>query len=762
MRLIILWVMALSVSMPALARTVYGKVLSDNDSTAVAGAVCSLQAHGKILESVMTGDDGAFSLQTHLKDALNLEISMTGFNPTSVIVESGGKNIDLGIIYLSEGTMLQEVTVTGSAVSEVKGRTVVFPSMADVKASPTTLGLFQKLPLAGLDANPVNRTLSVDGGSPVILIDGVPSTIDDFNSLQPKDILKIEYSRVTPARYADRGASGMINILLKKRDDGGSVYLWGRSATATAFVDGNFRGSYHQGPSQFNIYYVPSWRNYKKVFDTSDESYVGDDFRVDLRSHDRNPFNYFSNSLRFKYNYRPDDKTLFSATFSAGITTNKSIAYGETEDTYLGDYKFDRNSHGRSVAPSLDLFFRREFNPKNSIEAQVVGTLGHEKYYRDNRYLFTDGSADDYETQVKSRRRSLISEISYIHNFSDATSLSAGVQNTLSHSRNSYLQSDYEPILTENNNYIYARLGQQVGKVYFSIATGAKLFWVKNDLNRRHFIRNLTTVQANWNIDTHWSVQGYFQYFPSIPSLASLTDYPQQTSPYLISNGNPDLKVAENFRYRIAPSFKAGKFTSSLYLTYSRGNNSVINDLIYLGDSKFLTQSVNARKAQSYTASLNLKVSDIHGFGANLNVYFERYEYAGDGWSHDLNSVNGSISLWWNKGPFTVSYWRKLPGKYLYGHVVGKEENGDALSLNYSPDQHWNFGVDWMYMFDTKGTKYPSWSYSSVNPSVKDRYIKNNGNMIVLSVSYSADFGSIFRTGKRSLNNADNSSSIFK
>ena len=226
MRLIILWVMALSVSMPALARTVYGKVLSDNDSTAVAGAVCSLQAHGKILESVMTGADGAFSLQTHLKDALNLEISMTGFNPTSVIVESGGKNIDLGIIYLSEGTMLEEVTVTGSAVSEVKGRTVVFPSMADVKASPTTLGLFQKLPLAGLDANPVNRTLSVDGGSPVILIDGVPSTIDDFNSLQPKDILKIEYSRVTPARYADRGASGMINILLKKRDDGGSVYLW--------------------------------------------------------------------------------------------------------------------------------------------------------------------------------------------------------------------------------------------------------------------------------------------------------------------------------------------------------------------------------------------------------------------------------------------------------------------------------------------------------------------------------------------------------
>ena len=67
-----------------------------------------------------------------------------------------------------------------------------------------------------------------------------------------------------------------------------------------------------------------------------------------------------------------------------------------------------------------------------------------------------------------------------------------------------------------------------------------------------------------------------------------------------------------------------------------------------------------------------------------------------------------------------------------------------------------------MYMFDTKGTKYPAWNYSSVNPAFRERYIKNNGNMIVLSVSYSADFGSIFRQAKRSLNNSDNGSSLLK
>ena len=67
-----------------------------------------------------------------------------------------------------------------------------------------------------------------------------------------------------------------------------------------------------------------------------------------------------------------------------------------------------------------------------------------------------------------------------------------------------------------------------------------------------------------------------------------------------------------------------------------------------------------------------------------------------------------------------------------------------------------------MYMFDSKGTRYPAWDYSSVNPSYRERYIRNNSNMVVLSVSYSTDFGSIFRTARRNLNNSDSGSSLLK
>ncbi len=763
MKQLFLTLFLLLLTIPSLpARLIQGKVLAANDSTAIAGATCRLLAEGKFITGAESGPEGGFAIETTLQSPLSLEIYLSGYAGTSVLIEAGTRNLNLGDLFLDEITSLDEVTVTADALSYSKGRTIVYPSIADVKASSTTLSLFQKLPLSGLEANPITRDLSVDGGSPMILIDGIPSTLDDFNSTNPKDIEKIEYSRLTPARYADKGTNGVIMITLKRRNDGGAIYAWGRSAVNTAFVDANIRASYHQGASQFSLFYTPSWRNYNDVYDNITESYVGDDFRVNLEEHDRNPFNYVFHTMRLKYDYRPSQKTLFSATFRASPTKNKSRAIVHTLDSQLGEYDNHNQSVSNGFSPSLDLFLRQDFNPSNCLEVQVVGTLSSSDYKRDNRYVFDDGSEEIYSTNADSRRRSLISEVSFIHDFSENTQISAGYQNTLSHSRNKYLSTDYEPVLTENNNFLYARLGQSIGKLYLSLYTGAKMFWVENDMNKRHFIRNLSSVRVSWNIDRHWNLQASFMYTPSIPSLSALTDYPQQTTPYLINNGNPDLKVAENFRYTLQAGYKVGKFSLSFYSGIGDSRNNVINDIKYIGDGLFLSRSVNAKRRRYFENELTLKIDDIHGFGANLYMGFTHYQTAGENWRQHLNSFEGSVTVWWNKGPFTISYWRKLPGKYLNGQVVGKDENGDALQLDWEPNKHWTIGASWMYMFDRKGTRYPAWSHSAVNPYVRERFIRNNGDMIVLSLTYNADFGSIFRTSRRNLNNSDNASSLIK
>lgn len=747
------------------ARLVKGIVFSSNDTTAVADATCRLVADGKDVAAAVTSADGSFVIDTDIRKSLNLIISKTGFSPTDIIIESGAKTINLGYIFIDEGLTLDEVTVTAQSVIHSKGRTIVYPSSADVQASSTAISLFQKLPLPGLAANPITRSISVDGGSPKILINGVPSTMEDVNALLPKDIEKVEFSRFVPARYADSGNTGFINITLKKRDDGGQVYAWGRSALTTAFVDANIRASYHQGPSQFTLSYNPSWRNYQQVYDYTTQSYIGDDFRVDLKEQDRNPFNYQTHNIGIKYDYSPTLKTLFSATFRINPSDSHRRAYGFSFDSVTGQYDYSTKQYSNDLTPSLDLFLRHDFNERNTLEAQVVGTINSSDYRRDNKYFnYTDepGREEQYIMNVDSRRRSLISQINYIHSFSDKTSLTAGLQNTISHSTNTYLDSDYKPVLTENNNYAYLRLGQSAGNFYFSLATGAKLYWINNDANKRSFIRNLSSANISWNINDKWNIYGYFQYSPSIPSLSSLTDYRQQITPYLISNGNADLKAPETFSYSLGASFTYKKFSAALQTSFVDISHAIISDVTYLGNKLFLSQSVNARYSRTFSNYVVLSISDVYGFGGSLYVNVSHYQTAGPSWTRKLTSASGSLSLWWNKGPVTISYWRQLPAKTLSGQMVSKDENGDALQVEYKPNKHWTLGAAWFYMFDKKGTRYPYWNYSAVNPSERDRYIKNNSNMVVLSACYTADFGSIFRTARRNLNNTDNGSSLLK
>lgn len=747
------------------SREISGTIYSEPDSVIVSGASCRLYSGERLIIEKMTTKDGRFNLVTDIKSPLTLKIVSDGFIPSDIIIDNKEKNIDLGDVFIIKGTMLDAVSVSSNAMVDTKGRTIIYPSESEAKASTSAIDLLQKLPLPGLDANPIQRSFSVDGSMPMILIDGVPSSLADYNSLQPKDIKRIEYSRITPPRYANKNVNGFISITLKKRNDGGSFYGWMRSAVNTAFLDANIRATYHQGASRFSVYYQPQWRNYQDVYDNKIESYIGNDIRIDKIYSDRNPFNYLYNVISAKYDFAPNERTLFSVQFNAVPTTSSRRVIGKMQDSVLGDYDVEGKSSSRIVAPSLDLYLRHNFNDKNTIDVQVVGTISTDKYKNTNKYIYKDAEPDEdeYVLDANSYRKSLISEIVYSHDFSQKTSLSGGFQNTISHSRNKYITTDYEPTLTENNNYVYASIGQLVGSsIYLNASTGAKLFWLKNDKVKRHFIRNISSIQASWSINRKWNVQASFNYSRSIPSLSQITDYMQQISPDLFSNGSSNLKDSESFNYSLSGSFSHRNMMIYLYTGILNTNNPVFSDISYLGNGKFLSQAVNGKRRRVYQGDLNFRISDIYGFGFNGSISLCRYESVTDYWNHHLTSLDGSIYIWWNKGPFTISYWKKFPGKHLNGHYVGKDENGDMLSFSFAPDNHWKFEASWMYMFDKKGTQYPGWGYSPVNPSINDRYIKNNANMIVLSFSYSGEFGSIFRSARKSLNNSDNESSLLK
>ena len=210
------------------------------------------------------------------------------------------------------------------------------------------------------------------------------------------------------------------------------ITMTGMAKTTVMIADGNLRASYHQGNSEFVLTYNPSWRNYQDVYDDKRESYLAPDFRVDLESHDRDPFHYFHNPFSARYNFRPREGTVFSATFSGTRMTSARRYTGWGIDSQMGDYLIYNTQSDNSFSPSLDLFLHHEFNNRSTLEVQVVGTASQQDYKRSNSYDYTDDGMDDtYINDINSHRYSLISEVTYEHNFSDTTTAAAATAGSI-------------------------------------------------------------------------------------------------------------------------------------------------------------------------------------------------------------------------------------------------------------------------------------------------------------------------------------------
>lgn len=123
MQRILLILLAMPMFLSSWSRDIKGVVLSDADSTAIIGAECLVKVGDKMIQGASTGADGSFEISTAEKGAMALEVSMTGYAPTEIVIESGAGNINVGRIYLNEAEALGEVTVTGKHMIDARGRT---------------------------------------------------------------------------------------------------------------------------------------------------------------------------------------------------------------------------------------------------------------------------------------------------------------------------------------------------------------------------------------------------------------------------------------------------------------------------------------------------------------------------------------------------------------------------------------------------------------------------------------------------------------
>ena len=200
-------------------------VVTDKAGEPLLGATILEKASGN---GTVTDMDGNFSLA--IPADATLEISYIGYKPQQIVVN--GKT-DFKVVLEDDSEHLEEVVVIGYGVQ----RKVNLSGSVDqinakqLEARPITnisKGLQGMVPNLNIDFTSgepgqaakinIRGEASINGGSPLILIDGVASDAEELNRLLPEDIesLSVLKDASSAAIYGARAAFGVILITTKQ------------------------------------------------------------------------------------------------------------------------------------------------------------------------------------------------------------------------------------------------------------------------------------------------------------------------------------------------------------------------------------------------------------------------------------------------------------------------------------------------------------------------------------------------------------------
>ncbi len=318
-------------------QTVSGRIV-DSHGEPVIGATIIVQ--GDETKGAITDIDGNYTL-AGLPDNAMLIISYVGMQTQRIALEG---RTSLNIIMMEDVGLLDEVVVVGygtmkrenltGSVSQVKMDEI----LGDRPVNNAWVALQGAIPgltvsggsTPGQDNKTINirGTLSINGGSPLVLIDNVPGSL---NMINPEDIESVSVLKdaASSAIYGARAANGVVLITTKRPRSGTNFQLnynnnFGFSTSINrpeqaslthyfqAYKDAGFSNSYWSNNQD-----VTKWAQYVEEYKKNPESFqtIGDGIYVE------NNIPYFLN-----------EKDLFDNVLTNGFYNSHNVsASGGTE-----------------------------------------------------------------------------------------------------------------------------------------------------------------------------------------------------------------------------------------------------------------------------------------------------------------------------------------------------------------------------------------------------------------------------------------------
>jgi outer membrane receptor protein involved in Fe transport len=580
-------------------------------------AVAFTEAPAQYVNAVVCDGDGKFEMQLKTSGSYVMTIQSVGINTVvkPFVLTEANKKEDFGKVYVAENVQsIGEVTVSAQRpLVKVEIDKIIYNMEDDPEAKVNnTLEMLRKVPMVTVDGE---DKIQLKGASNFrIFINGRPSTLlsgqnvsDVLKSMPANTIRNIEVITDPGAKYDAEGIGGIINIVTSRNlfqgyqgsimvstgtfgNFGGSAYLsvkTGKLGLTGSFFYTDYPRPWGKQESESENYYNPQYYKengsgmYKNntiyMLGNLEASYEFDTLRllslgVNLLNGKTNnlteiTFAMFDQSGTEQYSYKNEGNTN-NVMGTTGINLDYQRSTRKKGEYYTLSYQFNKLPNDNGI-----------YSRARDITGEMPLNIRLNQWYDNHANTVEHTGQIDY-TNPLNQQHSIEAGLKFIlrQNISEVKHYELGADGTREELPST--DNDFEHI----SNIYAGYAGYAFKAEKFGLRTGVRAEGTMQDVKFRFdksrnfsvdYYNVVPSITVSYQPKPAQTIRAGYNLRISRPSIWYLNPYVNDTDPYNISYGNPELVPEKSNSFNLNYSYFSTKITLNLSASYSYVNNAI-------------------------------------------------------------------------------------------------------------------------------------------------------------------------------------------
>nr|WP_297147001.1 TonB-dependent receptor [uncultured Prevotella sp.] len=654
---------------------------------------------------------------------------------------------------------LDEVTVKAAKVVNKSDGMLIYPTDAQKQASNNGYSILEKLTLANIRIDNISHTITTidNRGSVQLRVNGIVVGKQEMLALNPKDIAKINFINNPGVRYGESIAY-VIDIVTRRSESGYTIGTDITSALTTLQGDGSVYGKWNHGKSEWSLSYdVSGYKNKGEKSKQLAEYTLTDGSIYTIERNDVESLRKaIAHEAKLTYNWADSTATVFQTSLSG--TFNNTPDNYNIKDITDGSRQYQATSRDddKSYSPVLDIYFFRQFTPRQSFTANAVGT-----YISTQTNSFYD-EGTPYQYAVDGRTASLLSEVIYENRLKPFT-LSTGLNYSYKYTKNDY-RGDASSLTRTNNNRLYAftEIKGMLKQLRYTLGTGASYIHYTQNGHRYDYWTFHPKASLTYQFNNNMQLSYTYQMQDKVSRIAMTSDATVRTNSMEWTVGNPDLKPSHDMDHRLLLSYNTQRLQTLVEGYYKQCLKPNMAHYERTDDNQFIYTQINQKEIDALDvmayASYWLLPEKLQ-MAANGGIY--RCFNFGYNYTHCYTSwyYAGNITAY--LGKFTLQGYVDNGNRFFEGESKSYDGAYSVLKASYTW-RNWQFSLSWVNPFRSH---YKSYENELLNRNLYKRtigYSKDSGNLLSLNISWRINQGSRHKSAEKTISLSDKDNGIIK